>query len=1292
MRNHAFLVFILGILSFIYLPQLSSAAPPLPPVPNDDQEENIIEQRILESVHRQREYVLGFLVYDVRVVDLQISQDGKWAIAYLEMSDPVSGETIPGEPGLAIAQRFGREWIITLPADAEWASLIKQIPGELLTDTQKNIFLEMNEAALQGTTTVYPGYLLPWEAGKTVYLSQSVGHDRYIPSGSAHYAFDFYISKTMYRLYASRAGTVWRARWDVPDGDDSDMGNYLVLQDITTNPTTYQLYLHLAQDSIPPALRSPGAYVAQGQFIGIADDTGQSTGHHLHFQVHSNPNSYWGTALDITFDDVDINGGRPRVSSDAPYCKPTDICEDFRSAYVSGNVIRGDLTPPQGGLSRPATGATIKTNKVRIEGWASDIGSGVDKAQIIANYSGTWHTISEVSSPTTFGLDWDMCADQVPDGPVSLAVRVWDKEGNPSVGFPGLTHIIKDHDCRPKPPACIPTQSQVALYTNTDFLGECLLLNEGTYSDLSALSPRLADEVESILVGDQVQATLFSEANFTGRSSTHQISDANLSDNPIGNNSLSSIKILKKSTPASVPKDLIYPLEGSTLPGETSVSFHWRDAGGGLEFQVKVTSPSGLVRSPWLKKPFWNLDREILTPGNYSWQVRARNCVETSCWSVWSKPGSFSVSAPPTDLPTVTAPITDDLEGGSDNWLSSGLWNRLSDNQRAHSGTYSWYYGNPEARNFADGKPNSGDLTLRPVYIPSTGYVLRFWYRYETESDGSIWDQRWVQISENDGPFRNILQLFDEVQNQWLQATIDLSKYAGKTIGIRFHFATLDQVANADYEGWYIDDLEVIQFSPPVCADNDNSPSKARALTFGQTLKGKMCPTGDIDYFKFEGNAGDRIVLDVDTPSDANNPDLDVVLYLLDTDGESLLSVHDDEIYAEKLDPHLGYQLTRSGTYFVKARLWAFPTTGGEDFTYQITLTKDNRKPTASFVNPTSNSYLPNSPSLGLDLDASDPGSGISRVEFLWHSGDWAASKWESLGIDQDGDDGWSFEFDLSGLPDQKDIAFFANVYDWAGNWRGAGVFDLGIDRTPPVTSLKPLSSNQTSTAILLEWSGSDNLAGIDYYELQTQVGNGSWSNLSPNPEGSKTSQWFIGNASKDYGFRIRGVDHAANAEVFPSSAETRTTIPSASILCSTPDEWDSNRNDNNPQNATRIEAGDPSKVHNFCNPLRSDRLYDEDWIRFSVEASETYFIQALPLSPMSAVILELYNSDGSSLLMEARSKDLGENAQIIWKSEDAREVYLRVRHLNGGIIGNPVAYRLSVGRLTQMFLPIIGH
>ena len=892
------LVYFLALLGMLTIAISVQAGPvsgppgaPFPPTPTPEppgsEAERQIEQAVLAAAAGQREQVLGLLVNDVQVESIQLSADQTQAAAWLVMVDPESGSTLPAEPGLALAQHTAEGWQVTLPADPGWVDLLKSAPNEMLSDEVKSAWLDMFQLEqVNQPAAAIGGYLLPWAAGQTGWLSQSVLHDKYIPSGSAHFAFDFYVPNTMFRLYASRPGIVWRARWDVPNFDDSGVGNYLVLQDNTTSPVTYQLYLHLAKDSIPAALRQQGATVVQGQFIGLADDTGQSSGHHLHFQVHTNPNSYWGTAVDITFADVDINGGRPRVDgpyySDKPYCKSSDVCNSFRSAYVSGNQVAGDIVPPTGGTLAPTTGAQVKTQYLQIEAWASDEGSGLDKARLIAYYNNSWKEIGGEYATNLFSLDWDMCAAGVPDGPVSLALQVWDKEGNPSFGLPGLTHFTKDFQCAPSPPVCIPTATQVALFAGADYTGMCTLLGLGEYPDSTSFGALGDDNAASVQVGANLLATLYTDANFAGRGDTLATNDANLADNLAGADRTTSLRVRARSDLPRKPETLIAPENGATFPAGSTVSFSWRDPGGATEFQAQLLKDGAILKtSPWLADPYWQLQDLSLAAGSYTWKVRARNCAEDACNSAWSAVSSFSVTPGSPPASTVTAPFSDPVEGGTNGWTATGLWNRLSDSSKAHGGTYSWYYGIPSIRDYKDGSPNSGDLTSRPVAIPSTGYALRFWYRATTEGSERHWDQRWVQVSVDGGPFNSVLQLYDDVPAYWLNATIDLSAYAGKTIRVRFHFAALDGAFNA-YEGWFIDDIEISALAIPACGDEDNAPANASPLAYGQSLSQVLCPSGDVDYFRFEGSAGDRIVADIDSNPDSPPADLDLILFLLD--------------------------------------------------------------------------------------------------------------------------------------------------------------------------------------------------------------------------------------------------------------------------------------------------------------------------------------------------------------------------------------------------------------------------
>jgi hypothetical protein len=939
-------------------------------------------------------------------------------------------------------------------------------------------------------------------------------------------------------------------------------------------------------------------------------------------------------------------------------------------------------------MLEPLTGATVKARKVHIEAWASDTGSGLEKARLLAYFNDAWQEIGTEFTGNMYALDWDLCAAGVPDGPVSLSLRAWDKEGNPSFGLPGLTHFTKDYDCSPPPqPVCAPAADQVALYSAPDYQGECLLLGAGEYPDSASFGALGDDNVAAIQVGSTVLATLFTDANYAGRGETLAVNDANLADNLVGTDTATSLRVRARSAAALKPTNLISPENGAQFPAGSSLILAWRDRGGATEFQAQLLKDSAEAAiSGWLADPLWDLSGKDLEPGTYTWRVRARNCAESSCLTGWSEPASFTLTAEPTIPSGVTAPFSDNVEGGTNGWSRTGQWNRLNDASSAHGGSYSWYFGDAADRSFKAGDP-SGDLTSRPVTIPAAGYVLRFWYRAQTEGAGRFWDQRTVQISVNGGPFKNLRRLRDDPANTWLRAEIDLSAYAGDTIRLRFHFNRVDGAFNG-YEGWYIDDLAITADPLPDCSDGDNRPRNALPLAYGETANAAICPSGDVDYYTFSGAAGDRIAVDIDSNSADPPADLDLILFLLDSNGASELAESDDEIAGERYDPHLSFTLTRTGSYYLMVRQWSHPSGGGENYSYTIRLVKDHKDPAAAFENPPSEGFLPSQ--LQLKLSASDGGSGVSRVEFRYHPGDWLTGKWQVLGTDYDGSDGWSYSFDASPLPQADGLAFYAGVYDWAGNWTGTGTWNLVLDRTAPVSSLSSLEGTQASTAVWLHWTASDNLSGIDYYELQSKKGSGSWTAITPNPDGAAAGAWFIGQAGASYSFRMRGVDVSGNQEAFPDAAEATTAIPAATTLCATPDSWDRGRDDNSPATAPAIQVDAAATAHNFCNPLSSGRAGDEDWIRFSVQKGKPYLVRFDPVARSAAAILELYAADGTTRLARGSSAGFGETASLVWTADRTGRVYLRTRHLATGVLGEAVTYLLSVKSNFETLLPLI--
>jgi murein DD-endopeptidase MepM/ murein hydrolase activator NlpD len=1027
----------------LVLVQCRAQLPGLPMLPANAQTTDLeaIEQAIRQAIEQQKEGIPALLLYETRIDEITLSKDRKWATAWLTPIDPDTGQVVPTEPGLVFVQRIDDGWKVYLPTDPDWNLALLSAPEDLVPMEKKSAWAAVAELAPQAAPAApISGYYLPWAGGDTMRLTQSVGHDRYTPSGNAHYAFDFAspgYPSGMFNVHAARGGVVSRARWTQENGSTTEPGNYLVLEDRTTSPVTYQLYLHLAKDSIPENLRVVGAQVRRGQFIGVADDTGVSSGNHLHFMVHTNPSSYWGRSVDITFADVAINGGRPRIQSDLPYCNSSDVCDSVQISYVSNNFMSPDFIAPLGGILQPRTGDTIFLPILRVDGWAFDENSGLASVQIIGSAGQGWNNIGTPFNTNTFSLDWDMCASQVPDGPISLALQIRDRASNQAPGLPGLTHFTKNYTCPPPPPACVPGANQVALFDRQDYRGECVVLGLGNYQTPSSLGTLGDNRLVSIQIGANVQATLYQESNLQGRAETLLTSDSNLSDNRIGQKTVSSLRVQTRGAAPSVPLPT-WPEAGATFTADASLSLSWTDAGGATEFQARLLRNGVEVNStPWRSQISWQPGD--LAPGSYTWQVRSRNGSAESGWSTARALTIQPASSPPA-TPVLTPPFTDTLETSGMNWINGGNWVLSNSANHTPGGVVSWKYA-PTATSFDTGAPNAGYLTSPPIALPAdqTQY-LRFWYFYGTESPEKHYDQRWVQISVNGSTFTNLFQLSGDPSDFWLRSpAISLEAYAGQTIRLRFYFATLDRALN-NFLGWIVDDISVTPEPPPACSDADNDPAQATSIQYDASINALICPGGDVDYYRFQGAAGDQV--GIWTEAQTLGSSLDTYLTLLDADGHSMLESNDDQVQYQRTDSWLSYTLPRSGAYYIQVRAWDHPTAGGSNYNYTLRLMQDQEDPVGFITEPGPQAFVPLAPT-NLRVFASDGQSGISHVRFFWHSSNWQSSGWNALGDDWDGSDGWNLPIDASALPNLYGGAFYVQIFDRAGNWFGAGVWNL---------------------------------------------------------------------------------------------------------------------------------------------------------------------------------------------------------------------------------------------------------
>ncbi len=473
------------VFAFLMTFLLVSATPPPPQLASGTEKEALwiaYQQRYDQFLAANQDDPIASLFEPV-LDEAFISPDGKTAVLWLALRD-YSGRILGTEPGVAMATFTADGWQVLLKGDAGWDEAVSQLPqGYLPAELQSS----GHQAPAESPQTVW-GYYLPYVAGTAHKLEGSVLHfNNYPPLGYpsceqayCQYAYDF-TDVGHFPMVASRAGTVVSYRDSCTDGSTT-CTNYNVLYDAGGN---YQIYLHLANGTVPNHFVE-GTPVGRGAYIGDTDDTGYSTSEHVHFMVvpsfWTGDGGYpWGYSMDARFTDVAINNGIPRscyevthlpIYDGATQClgNKADPLNPNNDWFTSGNT---GANPPTGQLTRPVAGAVVApgSNPLMDVTASTQDDVHVNTAVLLGLIGGSWREIApRVSNPNAAGVfDWDVNLCQVGplNGPLEVALKIWDHEGN-VVSLLSRRTIQVDH-------ACPPPVSQMSAPTTYD--GTAFLLN-----------------------------------------------------------------------------------------------------------------------------------------------------------------------------------------------------------------------------------------------------------------------------------------------------------------------------------------------------------------------------------------------------------------------------------------------------------------------------------------------------------------------------------------------------------------------------------------------------------------------------------------------------------------------------------------------------------------------------------------------------------------------------------------------------------------------------------------------
>lgn len=171
------------------------------------------------------------------------------------------------------------------------------------------------------------------------------------------------------------------------------------------------------------------------------------------------------------------------------------------------------------------------------------------------------------------------------------------------------------------------------------------------------------------------------------------------------------------------------------------------------------------------------------------------------------------------DAAPITTVFFDDFEGGSSGWTHGGQEDEWELGFPIFGPTKSFSGGNCWGTDLDNSYENNADCWLQSPLIDLSNYACAYlsfwlWNWVEDKNQGLVYDPLWLDVSTNDTTYYPLCSHIGGVNDDpvipdvggWTMIALDLTKYIGNTVQIRFRFESdPDDVQ----PGSYIDDFRV---------------------------------------------------------------------------------------------------------------------------------------------------------------------------------------------------------------------------------------------------------------------------------------------------------------------------------------------------------------------------------------------------------------------------------------------------------------------------------------------------